>query len=438
MKNKKGFLKVFFKILIFYLVSAGIAYADVLTLSEGLGLVTKDSRLIKISKREESVSEADTLLARSKMLPTINASLSQTFLTYQPEAIFGSQIVPMSEKDFLSYSLSIQQTLYDFKRNSSIYEASKLILETKKFDTRRIKNLVSLDFALIYFDLLELEKMILVAEKEVERLESHLRDAKNLYDEGVITKNDLFQADVRLSDARQRLVAVRNLREIKASYLNNAIARPLKTDIRVMDVKETPSDGIPVELEKAWGCAESQRPEIQIVNTTFKVLDKEEVAKRTEYYPKFFLQGGYDFTENRYQVHEGNWSLTAGMNLNLFSGGGTKAEVLKIQQQRLKLLEQRNKLTDEIKLEVEKYLLDLKTSKEKITVTKDAVGQAEENLRINRVRYTEGVGTATEVLDAVTLLTIAETNFYKSLYDFKRAEAGLIYSIGKDLSEAYK
>jgi outer membrane protein TolC len=130
--------------------------------------------------------------------------------------------------------------------------------------------------------------------------------------------------------------------------------------------------------------------------------------------------------------------LTAGINLNLFSGGSTKAEVLKIKQQGLKLFGQRDKLIDEVKLEVEKYILDLKTAREKITVTKDAVGQAEENLRINRVRYSEGVGTATEVLDAVTLLTIAETNLYKSLYDFRRAEAGLIYSIGKDLSEVYK
>jgi outer membrane protein TolC len=102
------------------------------------------------------------------------------------------------------------------------------------------------------------------------------------------------------------------------------------------------------------------------------------------------------------------------------------------------LIEQINRLIDEIKLEVEKYILDLKTARERITVTRDAVGQAEENLRINRVRYGEGVGTATEVLDAVTLLTIAETNLYKSLYDFRRAEAGLIYSIGKDLLEVYK
>jgi outer membrane protein TolC len=437
MKNKSEFLIVFL-ILIFSFIYASIAYADVLTLPDGLRLVTEENRLVKITLREEAVSEADTLFARSRMLPNINASLTQTFLTYQPEVIFGPQSVPMSEKNFLSYSLSIQQTLYDFKGDASRYESSKLILETKKIDTKRIRNLVSLDFTLIYFDILESEKMVIVAEKEVQRLESHLRDAKNLYDEGVITKNDLFQAEVRLSDVKQRLMAVRNLRAINASRLNSVLARPLKTDVQVMDVKETPSDGLNLDMEKAWELAESQRPEIQIVDTTLKSLDMEEAAKRSEYYPRFFLQGGYDFTENRYQVHEGNWSLTAGINLNLFSGGSTKAEVLKIKQQRLKLFGQRDKLIDEVKLEVEKYILDLKTAREKITVTKDAVGQAEENLRINRVRYSEGVGTATEVLDAVTLLTIAETNLYRSLYDFRRAEAGLVYSIGKDLSEVYK
>lgn len=438
MKIHIDFLPVLFATLFFSIAPSVSISADVLTLSEGLRIVTDNNRLVRITQREEAVSKADTLIAQSRLLPTINASLTQTLLAHRPEAIFGPQTVPISEKDFLSYNLNIQQTLYDFKGNASRYETSKLILETKKFDTKRVRNLVSLDFALIYFDLLESEKMTLVAEKEVERLESHLRDAQNLYDEGVITKNDLYQAEVRLSDAKQRLVAVRNLRAINASRLNNAMARPLKTDVQVMDVKETPSNGLDVDLEKAWERAGNQRPEIQIVDTTLKALNMEEITKKSEYYPKFFLQGGYDFTENRYQVHEGNWSLTAGMSLNLFSGGSTKAGVLKIQHQRLKLLEQRNRIIDEIKLEVEKYVLDLETAKEKTTVTKDAVNQAEENLRINRVRYSEGVGTATEVLDAVTLLTIAETNFYKSLYDFKRAEAGIIYSLGDDLSEAYR
>jgi outer membrane protein TolC len=237
-----------------------------------------------------------------------------------------------------------------------------MALESKKIDTTRIRNMIALDFTVVYFDLLESEKMVFVDEKEVQRLESHLRDASNLYSEGVITKNDLLQADVRLSDAKQRLAAAKNFRAIQASRLNSVLARHLKTEVQVEDIKENRPDALSMEIEKAWERAEAQRPEILIADTTLKSLDLEETAKKSEYYPRLFLHGGYDYTENRYQVHEGNWSVTAGLNLNLFSGGSTKAELLKIQQQRLKTLELRNRLLDEVKLEVEKYFLDLKTA----------------------------------------------------------------------------
>jgi outer membrane protein TolC len=150
------------------------------------------------------------------------------------------------------------------------------------------------------------------------------------------------------------------------------------------------------------------------------------------------VAGGYDFTQNRYQEPEGNWQVTAGLSLNLFKGGSTKAALMKIENQKLQLLQQKAKLEDDIRLEVERYILDLRDARERVAVTRDAVGQAEENLRINSVRYTEGVGTATDVLDAVTLLTIAETNHYRALYDLRRAEAAVIYAEGQDLLEVYQ
>ncbi len=55
---------------------------------------------------------------------------------------------------------------------------------------------------------------------------------------------------------------------------------------------------------------------------------------------------------------------------------------------------------------------DEQNARERIAATKDAIAQAEENLRITRVRYQEGVGTATDVLDAITLRTLSETNYY--------------------------
>lgn len=433
-----SFLSTVFLVLFLSISPRGAASAELLTLPQGLKIVNEDSRLLKIMRQQELISEADTLIVKAKMLPEMNALLDQTFLAHQPAAIFGPQTVPISNKGYYAYSLAVQQTLYDFRGNASKYEASKAILETKRLDTKRVRNLVAVEFALIYFDLLDSEKRIVVAEKEAERLEAHLRDAQNLYAEGVITKNDLLQTEVRLSDARQRLVSARNLRAINGSRLNSALARPLSADSRVVDITEIPGEYVAPELEKAWEAALKYRPEMQIADETLRSLDLETVSTKSEYYPKFFAAGGYDFTQNRYQVYEGNWQMTLGMSLNIFKGGSTKAALAKIENQKLQLLRQKAKLEDDIRLEVQRYTLELKDARERAAVTKDAVGQAEENLRINRLRYTEGVGTATDVLDAVSLLTVAETNYNKSVYDLRRAEAAVLYSMGKDLAEVYK
>ncbi|MFA4915890.1 MAG: TolC family protein [Syntrophales bacterium] len=424
--------------MIFPLVLTSPAYSDVLTLPAGLAIVMEKSRLIKMAHYGEMASEADTRIARAKMLPDISATGGYSSLAYQPAGLFGSQMTPLSEEDFLFYSLNVQQTLYDFQRSASRYEESKKLLDAKKLDAMRVRNLVAIDFVLVYLDLLESENLVKVAEKEVERLESHLRDAENLYGAGVITKNDLLQAEVKISDARQRLLTARNLRTVTASRLNSILVRPLNKKVQVEDIREVSPHLIETDRERAWEIAEKQRPEVRIAEEITNALDLEKRAVKSEYYPKIFLKGGYDYTENRYQIHEGNWFMTIGMGINLFQGGLTRAEISKIDSQRMRLVEEKNKLIDDIRLEVEKSLLAVKTARDRVAVSKNAVQQAEENLSINRAKYEEGAGTATDVLDAVTLLTVAETNNYKSLYDLKKAEAAVLYATGMELSEVYK
>ncbi|HXX54122.1 MAG TPA: TolC family protein, partial [Thermodesulfovibrionales bacterium] len=341
-----------------------------MTLSEGLRLAREGNKLIKINQEQEKISESDTLIARSALLPTINASANQTFFAKQPFAVFGPFTVPTSEKNFPSYSLSIQQLLFDFGATISRYKSSKAVLEAKKLDTVRMRNFVSLDFALVYFDLLEAEKLVLVAESEVSTLEGHLRDANNLYENGVITKNDLLQAEVRLSDARQRVLNTRNLRAINASRLNTVLSRPLTTDVEVMDVALSHAGHSGLERGKAFEVAVQERPEVRIIVETLNALDLEEQSKKAEYYPTFFASASYDYTDNRYLLHEANASLILGMSLNLFSGGSTKAELIKAEYRRRQLFEQKARVEDEVRLEVEKNLLDLSNAQERMKVAK--------------------------------------------------------------------
>lgn len=167
--------------------------------------------------------------------------------------------------------------------------------------------------------------------------------------------------------------------------------------------------------------------------------DKEEnvSSARAEYLPSVYLSGGYENSENRYQVHEDNWSVIAGVNINLFAGGATTSKVSMAKGELASLRFSREKLLDAVRLDVKAAWLDYQSSTAKVEVAASAVTQAAENLRLQRLRYQEGVGTSTEVLDAVTLMTTAETNAWKASFGVRRAEAALLYAMGRDLAGAY-
>ena len=407
-----------------------------LSLSEGLKIATQESRVVRIAAFSRDLASQDINIAISRYFPSINAQAGYTMLAYQPGAIFGANKVPTSNKDFPSYGVSFHQTLFDFFARESLHRASQESFELTQRDIFRIKNIVALEFINAYFTLLESDRMIIVGSKEVEALESHARMAKDLFDAGTITKNDLLQAEVRLSDARQRLLTLKNLRSFFASTINKILVRPLTQTVTPVEPSE---EILPLPLlEKAWEAAALNRPEIKMSAHELKVNELKESAKKAEFLPSFFAQGGYDYTKNPYQVHEDNWSIIFGLKFNIFNGGATKAELSKLKLRSEQIREDGNRITDDVKLEVERYYLDKKSAGENVLVTKEAVSQAAENLRINRVRYEEGVGTATDVLDAISLLTLAEKNHYKALYDMKRAHAGLLYATGEDLTISYK
>lgn len=409
-----------------------------LSLSDGLQRATERSRVVQIAMLNTDMASTDVNLAKSRYFPSIRTSLSQTFLAYQPGVFLGSQklTAPTSESSYLSYDLTLSQTLYDFGGRSSVYEASKTAVEVTKLDLDRTRNAIALDFVISYLDLLETEKLILVVRREVESLQSHLSVAKSLYEEGAITRNDLLEAQVRVADARQRLLSSQNLRAVTASRLNTILSWPLTDEIEVTDSPITVAE--PLDLATGWKRAEEERWEVKILDNELRIAGLQEKAKKSEFFPSLFAQGGFNYTENEFQIHESNWSFIVGMNLSIFSGGATTAELSRIRYRKQQLMEQKGKVLDEVRLEVKRNYLDMVNARERIAVTKDAIAQAEENVRINRVRYEEGIGIATEVLDAITLLATTETNYHRAVYAMRRAEAALWYSTGADLVSVYR
>ncbi|HEX9135535.1 MAG TPA: TolC family protein [Nitrospirota bacterium] len=406
-----------------------------LTLEEGLKIVVENGRDVAIARSDEDAARASVSLARSPWLPSVDLYGRETWLRYQPEAKTPFGAFPTSQDQFLTYGVKATQILYDFGKTSSSVGAAEYGLKSREIEIDRVKNQAALDFIVAYLDLLESEKLLQVSKEEVQQYEAHQKDTQSRFAAGVVTKNEVLQAEVTLADSRQRAVSADNLRSLRESRINSLLLRPLNEQVKPEEISASPSTGL--TLEEAWASAEETSNRLKEIDQVIAAKEENIKSLRAEYMPTFYLSGGYEYSENKYLVHQDNWSAIAGVNVNLYSGGASNSRVglAKAELRSLKL--SRDKLLDGIRLEVKAAYLDLQSSAQKMEVTQAAVDQAVENLRLQRLRYREGVGTATDVLDAVTLLSTAETNSWKALYGMKRAEASLLNASGKDLVSMY-
>lgn len=406
-----------------------------LTLEEGLKAVTENGRDVTIARSDESAAREAVALARSPWRPFVDLYGRETWLRYQPEAKFGGNVVPTSQDQFTTYGVRATQMLYDFGKTSSSVNAATSGMKAKEIETIRVRNQSALDFIVSYLDLLESEKLLHVAGEEVTRYEAHRKDADVRFKAGVITKNEVLQSEVILADSRQRLLTADDLRSLRASRVNSLLLRPLNDTVQADEVRPSPATGI--TLEAAWSAAEAESSDLRNMDAKIEAKRENIRSIEAEYLPTFYLSGGYEYQENKYLVHQDNWSLIAGVNVNLSSGGASRSKIgmAKSELASLKLL--REKMLDAIRLSVKAAYLDQQTSRLKVEVAKTAVAAAVENLRLQKLRFEQGMGTTTEVVDAVTLLSTAESNLWRATYAMQRAEASLLHAMSRDLVTAY-
>jgi outer membrane protein len=407
-----------------------------ITLTQGIEMILRNSRMIKVAFSDNAISLQDSLLSRSVLFPQLNAYVNKTFNSNAPASISGSSTIQTGDKNPFSYGFDVYQTLFDFGKNISNFKASRESYKATQAHTDSIKRLATLEFIVAYFNVLETEKMIMVFEKEVESLDAYLNDIEQLYEYGSVVENDLLPAKIRLADAKQKLIAARNYKEVAIARLNNQLTLPLREKTQVQDVPmEVPK--FP-DMEDAWKAAISLRPEIAFYEDQIKASVLTEQARKVENYPEVFADAGYAYNQNHFVAHESNSSVVLGAKVDLYDGGAARAQLLKERARQNKLNEQKIKLSEDIKFEIEDSYYGLKNACEKVDVARGALEQADENVRFYRVKYNAGVATTTDVLEAISLQTKAQANFCNDNYEMKRGYAKLMYSMGLDLPLIYE
>lgn len=402
-------------------------HAEPLTLAEALAKRSATSAALKMARYDTDIASENITVSRSGYLPRIDLQGGYT-AQQAPQSISTPMgTFETQQADFGFLSASLNQTIYDFGRTNARYSQAMATREATRFSYRTQEQDVFLRTVTTYFRILQGQKLLKAADEEVIQMSDHLRMARNLYDQGVVTRNDLLQAEVRLASSRQRRLETANRLNNTWLDLNNQIGDPPLSRKELVEETRIDIAGFDSSAEEAVG----MRPEIRAQR---KLLDAKEMGvkeSRTGYYPELFAKLGLDYVQNEKVKEQAIYSATIGLKINLFDGFATSAHYRQAIISRSRTEEQLRQLESDLALEYRTAVNDARVAKERIGLTEMSIKQGEENLRINRDRYQEQVGTATEVLDAQTLLAQIKTEHYQALFDYEVALARVKRACGE-------
>lgn len=408
---------------------AGNATAESLQQAWDTALVT--DRGLK-AVRETTAAAASLLeAARSNRLPNVSVEASYTALDNAPAfkaGLLGQSLqMPMAQQNSAAYKAMATLPLYTGGRIERGIDAAAAGLEAaRQGETADVQSL-KLRVADAYVNGLRAARMLRVAESHVESLAAHARDVENLHEQGMVARSDLLSVRVALADARQKALQAANALDLARAAYNRLLGRPLD---QTVSLDELAPEAGPVSLARLTDQALVQRSELAALARQIEALRHQAAVVRGENRPQLALSGGYGYQQNRYQLHEGQWMVTLGARWNLFDGGVVSHRVGAVERQAEALTEQREELASVVALQVRQSWLDVEETRKRIEVTRSAIDQAEENLRVVRDRYADGLSTHTEVLDAETLRVNSEANHAAARYDAALAGLRLRRAVG--------
>lgn len=280
-----------------------------------------------------------------------------------------------------------------------------------------------------YFNMLQADNIQKLSAESVTRLEDHLKNVQAQYDVGVVAKVDVLRSQVELANAKQTLIQAENSYQVAEANMNKIVGLPMDTNLKLDNLLVY--NAYDKNMDDCLAYAAEHRPELMQAKYNVDAAKGALMVARSGHMPQVAASASQSWSDSNWPGDEkGNWGVGVNVSMNVFDTGVTLSKIHGAEADLKKTEETYRNTVDSVNLDVRSNYLGLREAEKRISTTKLAVEQADEDYRIAQLRYMSGVGTNTDVLDAQVALTQAKTNYTKALYDYNTSKTALETSIG--------
>jgi len=427
---------------ILFLVLAGISPA--LTLKESINIALKNNPSVIATSKKADAASAKLAQAIGAFFPTlkVDGTLGRSYT--QPSAV---QITTQTSQGATTQNLSFGTDAAQNSKSLQVslsqpvfiaalfpaYGMAKRGWELSNEELRKIVLETSFNAIQAYFGVLKAEKMVKLAEESKDMAQSHLKQVQAMLSAGVATRADLLRAEVQSANSEVSLTRANNVLELAKDAFNNALGNDLENEVNLEEEGLSGTVAALPEYKNLLLLAFDHRPDWKQFILSSGISEDNLRLAQTAYLPTVMLSAatGNQITEYPAFTSDVNsWRVTGAASWTLFDGLGIQNRIREASSN----LEAQKALEEQVRsgiaLEVRDAYLNLKSALETIGSAKKAVESAEENHKVSALRFSSGVGTNLEVLDAQVSLTQAKTNHLQSLFDVELAKAKINKVVG--------
>jgi outer membrane protein TolC len=416
-------------------LSGAAAVAGAETLTDAWALALQQDHSLAAARHQAEAAGFEAQAARAQRWPTVAVGGSYTQLDDSPAFDFAFTGLPLTPPElfeddkYVMGSASLTIPLFTSGRISSSIAAAEARERGVGAQVTAATADVKLAVADSYVEVLRARKAHGVATSNVQTLEALTRDTTSMFERELVPKNELLAVQVALADARQNELRAANAAAVAAAAYNRRLGTPLDRPVELSEALAVPvelSQDLPALVEQA----KSRRTELAAFDAQAEAYGQLARTERSRVLPQVALSGGYQYLENQFLDDETIGMAGIGVQWALFDGGQSRKRAAALDRNRRATEQQRADASSQIELQVRQAYLGIQESRQRVIVTAQAAEQADENLRIARERYTAGLGTQTQLLQAETLRVQALRNRDDASLDAGLAHLRLARAVG--------
>ncbi len=290
-----------------------------------------------------------------------------------------------------------------------------------------------------YYTVLINKEMAELVNKNFSRLDSLLTDTQIMQANGFAEQLDVDRITVEYNNAKVEKDHVDKMVAVSETLFKYQAGFPLDAQIELTD--EIDNISLNKHIEKTEAFNYDNRIEFSSLRTQQSLNDLDLLNVKSQYLPRINLYATYGANTGTQQFGqlfdfgEKPWHrlgvIGLGLNWQLFDGLRKNAQA---QQRKFKAQQLENDISTamaSIELEIEQSINAYNKSIDNMEAQKKNMNLANNIYRTTEIKYKEGVGSNSEVLDADASLKQAQTNYYNALYDALVSQVELQKALGK-------